>query len=446
MLLKEKRETGTIIDISQSNKKITLVAGIDAGSTETRVSLINASDYNTLLNPVSSEKTLHTIAETYIIPSTFAILEDNREILPKTSSLTDNYDSIINSIDIDANKPYIEKHRIVRGQKLRDAVGSVERFLDSNTPKTSNQIFYVNILDALGYSILQKYSGEIPDIVDIYLSVSVRPNELGETFKKELYDNLKGKFNFVWNSYKNKKVNIELNIVFILLTTEPEAQIEGSSSMYDLIVDTLTDKEGTLTKEEQVQLQEATYVSGILYQPVSHLHIEGGGSSVGTEYVHIDEQGSPVLMNTCSRTFNVGGNFLMRTLKDKIRENKGRLVSDNTAYTALVTGYIKNGCQQDNVLSHVKEVKESLARIIFEKLMHEVIDVNSDIVLTEIGYISMSGRLFSKGENDVSVADYFSELIHKISPNTVVIRLPKNFIPQGNALRLLNTYDVFMEQ
>ena len=445
MILKERKETGVIIDTTKGEQTVTLVAGIDAGSTETRVSLVNQSDFEELLNPTSAEKTLEVIDSMYVIPSTFAVLEDNREVLPKSVNLNDNYDSTISSVSIEAEKPYIQKHRIIRGQKIKDAVGSVERFLDSSTPKTSNQIFYISVLDSIGYGILQKYSGNIPNSVDLYLCLSVRPNELGVKFKKELMDNLKGTFHFTWNNNKENKISLEINILLINLTTEPEAQIEGSTAMYDLIVDALSNKETPLTPEEHAQLQEATNVSEILYEAVPHLHMEGGGSSIGTEYVQIDDQGSPVLMSACSRTFNIGGNYVMRTLKDKLREYKGRLVSDSTAYTALVTGYIKNGRQQDDVLDYVKEVKETIARIIFEKLMHEVIDVNSDIVLTEVGYISMSGRLFSKGENGISIADYFSNLIHEVSPNTTVIRLPRNFIPQGNALRLLNTYEVFSE-
>ena len=37
MILKEKKETGIVIDTTKGEQKITLVAGIDAGSTETRV-------------------------------------------------------------------------------------------------------------------------------------------------------------------------------------------------------------------------------------------------------------------------------------------------------------------------------------------------------------------------------------------------------------------------
>ena len=123
MILKEKKETGIVIDTTKGEQKITLVAGIDAGSTETRVSLVNQSDFEELLNPTSSEKTLEVIDAMYVIPSTFAVLEDNREVLPKSVNLTDNYDSTISSVSVAAEKPYIQRHRIIRGQKVKDAVG-----------------------------------------------------------------------------------------------------------------------------------------------------------------------------------------------------------------------------------------------------------------------------------------------------------------------------------
>ena len=54
MILKERKETGVIIDTTKGEQTVTLVAGIDAGSTETRVSLVNQSDFEELLNPTSA--------------------------------------------------------------------------------------------------------------------------------------------------------------------------------------------------------------------------------------------------------------------------------------------------------------------------------------------------------------------------------------------------------
>ena len=68
MILKERKETGVIIDTTKGEQTVTLVAGIDAGSTETRVSLVNQSDFEELLNPTSAEKTLEVIDSMYVIP------------------------------------------------------------------------------------------------------------------------------------------------------------------------------------------------------------------------------------------------------------------------------------------------------------------------------------------------------------------------------------------
>lgn len=442
MFNKVKRKQFEVIVAEQSNvENMKMVVGIDAGSTGTRVSIIDRKDFEDLSSETINAEAITNFSHSYVIPSTFAVLEDERELLPKSEALADNYDSHLTLVKNNSKDPYITRVRVIRGQKIKDAAGAVPRFMDSGTPKTKNFVFYVNVIDSIGYAILRKYSGRIPKSIDVSLGVSVRPNELGTVYQKILIDNLKGIYTFLWGNVK-----FDINITSVFATTEPEAQIEGSTSLYDLL-SIITEEKATETNDEELIKKANTYreLSDMLLEPSSYIHIEGGGSSIGVEVVKANADGDMTVMSACSRAFNIGGNFLMRTAKDQIRDNLGRTASDESAENALKTGLLKNGRNMDDVIDIIKITKRKVAEAIFEKFTHEVIDVNADLVLSDIDFIAMAGQLFSEGECGVSIVDYFADLIKTVSPNTTVIRLPENYIPQGNALKIIKQFDIFGE-
>lgn len=442
MFNKVKRKQFEVIVAEQSNvENMKMVVGIDAGSTGTRVSIIDRKDFEDLSSETINAEAITNFSHSYVIPSTFAVLEDERELLPKSEALADNYDSHLTLVKNNSKDPYITRVRVIRGQKIKDAAGAVPRFMDSGTPKTKNFVFYVNVIDSIGYAILRKYSGRIPKSIDVSLGVSVRPNELGTVYQKILIDNLKGIYTFLWGNVK-----FDINITSVFATTEPEAQIEGSTSLYDLL-SIITEEKATETNDEELIKKANTYreLSDMLLEPSSYIHIEGGGSSIGVEVVKANADGDMTVMSACSRAFNIGGNFLMRTAKDQIRDNLGRTASDESAENALKTGLLKNGRNMDDVIDIIKITKRKVAEAIFEKFTHEVIDVNADLVLSDIDFIAMAGQLFSEGECGISIVDYFADLIKTVSPNTTVIRLPENYIPQGNALKIIKQFDIFGE-
>lgn len=422
-----------IKEVQSNIEHLKIVAGVDAGSTGTRVALIDMQDYERLgLEDVDYEA-VELFAASSVIPSSFALLDDERELLPKSGALQYNYDSHINLVKCASAEPYIKRVRVIRGQKIKDAAGAVIRFMDSGTPKTKNIVFYINVLDALGYSILRKYSGNIPKSVDVALGISVRPNELGTVYQSILLNNLKGTYTFAW-----KDIKFDIFVSDVIATTEPEAQIEGSATMYSLMSDVFSNREPNKSREY-------AKIADMLVEPSNYIHIEGGGSSVGVEVVKANEDGELMVMSACSRTFNIGGNFLMRTAKDQIRDTMGRTPSDASAEDAIKTALLKNGRNTDDVTPLIKATKQKVAEAIFEKFKHEVIDVNADIDLSDMDFIAMAGNLFSKGECNISIVDYFRKLVKQVSPNTLVLNLPENFIPQGNALRVLRDIDVFGE-
>lgn len=411
---KNKRATGVVVDPTQSKSTIPskLIVGIDAGSTQTRVCIADKHDIEFLSSEEYSRKTLDFLRnETYIIPSTFASVTDEREIKPASASIEDNYDSRIIRVRTSAETPLITSERVVRGKKMRDSAGLVPRFLDSSTNKMDNSIFYLNVLDGIGYAILQKYSGNIPQRADIRLVLSVRPKELNSFCVNKMNSNLIGEYMFRWSN-----ICISLNIIDATYTTEPEAQIMGTQ----VVMDTIAELEDNPTAAE---------LSRKFSESTSYIHIEGGGSSVGVEVVKDGD-----IVDACSHTLQLGGNYLNRIVIDRIREEKGRVVSEAAAAEAVKTGLLRNGRARDDVSSIISACKNKVGMNIVESLRHDVIDITPGLVLTDFDFITLGGRLFMRDETGVSVAKYVAEYIAQVSPETEVIVLDDNYIPAGNVV------------
>lgn len=410
---KNKRGSGIIINEGQSANPdpVELVVGVDAGSTQTRVCIADARDAKMLLETENIESYDKLKSEVYIIPSTFAIVGDEREIKPNSQNLEDNYDSRIIRIRTAAVKPLVGSDRILRGQKIKDTVGLPLRYLDSSSNKMDNSIFYLNILDGIGYALLQKYSGCIPKAVKIHLVLSVRPKELNTICQTKMDENFIGEFVFNWNS-----VSINLNIVTTMYTTEPEAQITGTSAIMDLAA-TVCDS------------SEARDLSQKFNNSDSYIHIEGGGSSIGVEVV---KNGN--IVDAASSTFQLGGNYLVRVIIDRLREVKGRTVSEESVREAVQTCLLRNGREREDISDVISAAKNQVGLDIVERLRHDVIDLITDLSLLDMDFITLGGRLFSTDDAGVSIGAYFAEYIHQISPNTEVIILKDNAIPQGNLI------------
>lgn len=413
---KNKNGSGVIIDDTQIRGRVDVVAGIDAGSTETRVCLCDPYEAKQLLGSLPSkeswEKLKHRV---YTIPSTFAIVTDEREILSTSDNLEDNYDSRIIRVRSKASKPMIRSERVIRGQKMKDTAGLVSRYLDSSTNKMDNLIFYLNVLDGIGYAILQQYNGRIPEEVGIHLVLSVRPKELNSICQNKMDENFIGEYVFRW-----KDISIRLVILDTIYTTEPEAQISGTRVVMDV-------------ESELYHSDYATELAKKLNECQSYMHIEGGGSSVGVEVVKNGR-----LRNSCSSTFQLGGNYLTRVVIEGIRENKGRVVTEESAAEAVQTCLLRNGREREDITDIVSGVKRQVGDDILECIRHNVIDINPDLSLMDLDFITLGGRLFREDERGQSIATYFSESLEAVSPNTDVIVLADNYIPLGNMIIGIN--------
>lgn len=418
---KNKRGSNTFINPKMSNctAPLDIVAGVDAGSTQTRVCLADAKDADFLCGQVSPEVYNFLKQKVYIIPSTFAVVGDEREIKPNSDNLEDNYDSRIMRVRTAAVKPLVGSDRILRGQKIKDTVGLALRYLDSSTNKMDNSIFYINVLDGIGYALLQKYNGEIPRDVNVHLVISVRPKELNSICQQKMNDNFIGEFIFQWGDVK-----ININIVTTMYTTEPEAQITGTSAVMDLAA-------------EVFGSEEARELSDKFNNSDSYIHIEGGGSSIGVEVV---KQGN--IVDAASSTFQLGGNYLTRVIIDRLRETKGRTVSEETVRGAIQTCLLRNGREREDISDVIAACKNQVGLDIIERLRHDVIDITPDLSLLDMDFITLGGRLFSEDDAGLSIGTYFAKYLEQLSPHTEVIVLKDNYIPQGNMVLGINEYQL----
>lgn len=413
---RQKRGSGLIISEATSPESITILAGVDAGSTETRVALADWKDAAIFSDSSKAHDALNLLLASYKIPSTYANVDDAREISPVSANLEDNYDSTLSLIRNNAEKPMLSRCRVLRGRKTQDAMGLVTRYLDSTTNKSDNPIFYTNVVDALGYAILQKYNGAVPREVHIYLTLSVRPKELTSICRKKMMDNFVGSFMFVW-----KSVSIQMCIDGLHFTTEPEAQIGGTTAIYDL------------RAACNIEPEHYAGLADKLYDSSCYVHIEGGGSSIGVEVVR---DGS--LIDACSSTFPLGGNYLTQVFIDRYREKSGRTINALAANNAILSCVLREGRNSIDVSELVAVCKNQVGMDILERLRHEVIDIMSDLSLQDVEFITLGGRLFLPDEAGTTVGEYFGDYVHQISPDTDVHILPENFIAQGNVVMAMN--------
>lgn len=419
-MLGEKRQrkgSGIVIDEQQYRGSITLIAGIDAGSTETRVCLADAKDAAVFADSSRCKEALECLTTQYCIPSTYAGVDNAREITAATDSLEDNFDSTIMLLSNKAENPLISRQRVLRGRKIQDAMGVTPRYLDSSTNKTDNVIFYMNIIDALGYAVLQKYSGRIPEEVVLHLTLSVRPKELTSKCREQMTDNLVGEYMFAW-----KDIKVKFKITGLSFTTEPEAAITGTTTVYDLRALNNIDKEHNEALADKLSLSEC------------YIHVEGGGSSIGVEVLR-----GGVILDACSSTFPLGGNYMAQVFIDRYREANGRTVTKEAANNALITCILRDGRNTLDVAELVSQCKDQVAMTIVENLRHEVIDVMSDLTMRDVEFVTLGGRLFKADASGATIGEYFSQYIKQISPETEVFSLPENFIAQGNLVLGINT-------
>lgn len=379
------------IDMEASEK---FYCGIDCGSTQTRVVLVPESGIS---NPDLKEWfKIYTV-----IPSKSKSVPFERKLKPRSNLLYDNMDSIF---CIDS----VNELRLVRGSKIND-IELAEKELTASSKKVTSETLRYNIVDAIGYNLVQYYAKEnrgIPGNISISLSIALPPDDL---LDKDIFKLRTQLSKFRWSLSGRMDHFVQVTVTDLAAYSEPEAQVTA----YYLF----SDEEAP----EEVLLLES---GGRNSAPVILLN----GNPVGTGLKSIDQSGSKLLDKIGLAYMNYSGK---------------RMPDIRHLEHAVKTGRIKSGNGFEDITDIVKKCKDEVAEDLFQRLQADVLSKQTIVRLETLNEILLSGRVYLSGEYDYSVANRLKKLIHAVSPDTEVKVLRRNLIPQG--LVLLYLFDKVLD-
>lgn len=397
-----------VIKCNNSTDSKTVLMGIDGGSTSTRVSVIDLQDSDDI----------DCYLKKYVIPSTHSEISTSEEIESQSEMLIDNMDSwIVNTIPAPNN--VFDKLRVLRATKKDDSNKSTVK-IASSEQKVDSPAFYVNLIDAMGYALVQKYADRLPKTVDVYAGFSMRPDDLQGKHNREKFQNrITGKF--IWSNKDLGVDYLEINVKGASVQSEPEAALKGNY---------------TLSGEETPSLA---------------VLIEGGGSSFGVEVLQ-----DGVRQKALSRTFEYGGTQLKQSINDRFIEDfGGATLTDDNLETALKTGRIVKGRNVTDVVDIVKDCKDVFAQQILNDIKGQIFDRTTAFKMVDIETFIFSGRIFrpgdfstedsNEGAEGYSLTEPLIAKITKLNPQAEFLTLKDNFIPFGNLLLAVSDWGGYLE-
>jgi hypothetical protein len=365
-------------------------ASIDGGSTGTRAILMKVGELAYYVDFLDKEQAipsnLFTISRMVELPE------------PASDQLIDIMDSTITYIGQSVTPVVSMPTRILRAERMM-AYNASETRIDSSGTKITDPVFFYNLIDALGYSTVAKFSGAIPSKVRVNLSVSLPPKENTTTAIKIFQENLS---KFVWSlNNTNVSINFEINIKVVL--TEPEAECK------------------------------AYYAINRKPRPEIILHINGGGRSIGTEIL---ENG--VSVPTGRLPLLYGGTELLNNLATLCGpKTGGRILKRASLEKAIRTGFLTIGEDSINVVEEIKEVKNLMANQIFGDIKNHMFTGQSRFSQTDISCISFSGGIFEPGDYNYSMGQRLVDLFKNICPKAKFELYSESLITQGLFLALI---------
>ena len=372
----------------EKGRKEFIAAGIDGGSTHTRVNILTKND----INPYDLS----------IIPSK-CVLAGDEESVTVSEKLIDNMDSCI--IDttgrVDA---MFSKERVLRGRKMEDS-GLSPTALTTTKQKIKEKLFYVNIIDALGYAICMKYQDAIPEKVKVALAVALPPDDMAsQRNRDEFTSSITG--SYIWKGFEGH-ISIEIDINEVIMDTEPHAFAWGY----------------WLNLLSQGQLKQL---------PKNVICINTGGRSTGIDLIKNSHR-----VPTASDTFNECGKSFMKMVKSKIVEVQGgKAPSDAPILEAMNTGKLPRGNSSIDVTDYIRETAETFGEYYYKDIL-SICDAG-DVELLDINEVIICGGLTRRGDYDISFTDTLGTLIKNDSEDTVVSVIEDNFIPFGLSYTVYN--------
>ena len=384
------------LSVAQGVGKKTIIAGLDAGSTQTRVKIIDKESQN--------------INKTYIIPSMVQRVPDMRELKPKSDIIYDRMDTAITNLTMNPD-PVFNNVRLIRGRKTVDN-NFPELRIQSSVKKTDEEVFYLNIIDALGYAIAFNYSDEVPTEVDVYAGVALPPDDM---ISSKLINKFRAKIlgQYKW-MHNDSGISILINIKDVVASTEPEA------------------------------FAQAYYVLSGVPMPERVIMVNTGGRSTGLELL---ENGKAV--TEISKTLKYGGRQFLLDLNNKIIQSENNtienIMSEDVLSKAVKKGYVKRGkCGRVEVIPEIESLCKDYATDYMSDIKTNILD-RRQLDLNDVDEVIMSGGLVRRGEYDISISDFLGDEINKLAPDTEFVVVEENYIPTGTILLAFQTFNTELQ-
>lgn len=384
------------LKIKSVGGEVVALVGIDGGSTSTRVSIVDNEDLDDLDN----------FMKMYVIPSTHSEISSNEVIEPQSNALIDRMDSIILNEKV-SNDTMFDKVRILRATKKSDSNKNTIS-ISSSEQKVDSAAFYINLIDAIGYALIQKYADRCPDTFRIKVGASMRPDDLqGKKNQQKFHDRTVGSYKWV-----NQDLNVSIKIIIedVAVQSEPEAALRGN------------------------------YISSGEETPALAVLVEGGGSSFGVEVLKNGNRQASL-----SRTFEYGGTQLKQMINDKyVEEFGGANLTNENLELALKEGIIKRGRNVMDISSIVIDCKNEFSKNIMNDVMKEIFDRTTSFKIIDVETFIFSGRIFRPGDfgegKGYSLTEPLSNKIVQLNPAVEFVTLTENFIPFGNLILAVNNW------
>lgn len=383
------------VKVNFTNEEKNLIAGVDGGSTTTRV---------VLLDDMKDVKALDVV---YSIPSDFGIKEGDGILLPQSAELFDNMESSV----LVKNNDFLKDTKMLRGA-LKQNSPCTESHISSIDQKLDSAGFYLNMIDAIGYAVIQKFSDACPRVVNLYMGASLRPNDVNtESRRTQFINRIKG--TYIWSNPFLDGV-LTINIKRVDVQTEAEAQ-----------------EKGFFLKARQKA-------------PVCFATFEIGGSSIGTSIMK-----NGVKIDKAEKPLSYGGAQLLEILADNCRDS-GKLdylPSLSVLEEAINSGYLKEGTRKISIVKEICDAKDKLASQIAEDFRTEVLAKMGNFSFKEVEKVFFGGRVFKRGEfgefakddprvkaNGYSLSIPLASELQKLNNGFVCSVIKTNLIPFSNCL------------
>lgn len=397
-IIKGEEKLFEVYDARNVIEEKNLILGIDGGSTQTRVMLADG-DFDGTIDTDGF----------YTIPSDHAKLDNERVINAKSDKLYEILDSfIVDTRDSVSSK--IGRMRVVRGTKLIDSnIGPLK--MTSTDQKIHESTFYTNLVDSIGYAVLQKYQTRVPSKVNVIAGIALPPDDNRLPQNREKFrKNIIGTYEW---THRESNVSTSISILDINTMTEPEAFAEGY------------------------------YAAQGEEMPEVVLVINMGGRSIGIEIIRNGK-----LIDAASITLPYGGNQFATEVGTRILESENnnltRPLPLDKLKEIILTGKMTLGRSSIDVVDEIKEAQQVFAARVFNGISVNVIDTIESLDFNAISEVLVSGGLIRRGAYDASIADNLAAMFKEKCETTGFTVVEENYIPVGLMIDPLNQNPEFI--